>query len=99
MLPYIRFVKFSRQIGLIHKITIINGSTKLTFKMNCKNLFSRQYFNESQCIRAIRRPGNVKIAPRTPHDTAIQNFTIIFDAGPLKKKGKRRKKTLIEYLQ
>lgn len=63
---------------------MINGSTKLMFKMNCINLLSRQYFNESQCIRAIRKPGNVKIAPSTPHDTDIQNNTIIFDAGPLK---------------
>lgn len=78
-----RFVKVSRLIGLIHRITTINGSTKLVFKINFKNLLSRQYFSESQCIRAMRRPGNVNIAPRIPHDTAIQNFTIIFEAGPL----------------
>lgn len=84
MPPNTRFVNISRLIGLIHRITMINGNTKLMFKINFKNLLSRQYFNESQCIRAIRRPGNVKMAPRIPHDTAIQNFTIIFDAGPLK---------------
>lgn len=79
-----RFVNVSRLIGLIHRITMIKGSTKLIFKINFKILLSRQYFSESQCIRAIRRPGNVKMAPRIPHDTAIQNFTIIFEAGPLK---------------
>lgn len=65
------------------------------FSSNCKNLFSRQYFNESQCIRAIRRPGNVKMAPSIPHETAIQNFTIIFDAGPLVNTKKRKKNILI----
>lgn len=80
----IRFVKFSRLIGLIHRITIINGKTKLVFKINCNILLSRQYLSESQCIRAIRKPGNVKIAPKIPQETAIQNFTIIFEAGPLK---------------
>lgn len=79
-----RFVKYSRLIGLIHRITMINGNTKLVFKINCSILLSRQYFNESQCIRAIRKPGNVNMAPSMPHDTAIQNLTIIFDAGPLK---------------
>lgn len=34
-------------------------------------------------MRAIRKPGNVKMAPVIPHDTAIQNFTIILEAGPL----------------
>lgn len=78
-----RFVKYSRLIGFIHKITKINGNTKLIFNINCRKRFSRQYFNESQCIRAIRRPGNVKTAPIKPHKTAIQNLTISFDAGPL----------------
>lgn len=63
---------------------MMNGSTKLVFRITCISLLSRQYFNESQCIRAMRKPGNVKMAPKTPHDTAIQNFTMIFDAGPLK---------------
>lgn len=78
-----RFVKISRLIGLIQRITMINGSTKLMFNSICKILLSRQYLRESQCIRAIRKPGNVNMAPRTPHDTAKQNFTIIFEAGPL----------------
>lgn len=34
-------------------------------------------------MRAIRRPGNVNIAPSKPHKTAMQNLTISFDAGPL----------------
>lgn len=34
-------------------------------------------------MRAIRRPGNVNMAPIIPQETAIQNLTIIFDAGPL----------------
>lgn len=80
---YTRFVKYSRLIGLIQSITKINGNTKLMFSNNCINLFSRQYLRESQCIRAILRPGNVNMAPSRPHDMAIQNFTMIFDAGPL----------------
>lgn len=36
-------------------------------------------------MRAIRRPGNVNIAPTMPQDTAMQNLTMIFDAGPLEK--------------
>lgn len=63
-----------------------NGNTKLVFKINRFGKLSLQYFSESQCIRAIRRPGNVNMAPSMPHDTAIQNLTIIFDAGPLKSK-------------
>lgn len=34
-------------------------------------------------MRAIRSPGNVNIAPRSPQDTAIVNLTMIFEAGPL----------------
>lgn len=79
----VRFVKYSRLIGLIHKITKINGKIKLIFNRICISLLDLQYFNESQCIRAIRSPGKVKIAPSIPQDTAIVNFTMIFDAGPL----------------
>lgn len=78
-----RLVKYSRLIGLIHKITKINGNTKLMFNSNCSNFLSLQYLMESQCIRAIRRPGNVNMAPRSPQDTAIVNLTMIFEAGPL----------------
>lgn len=40
----------------------------------------------SQCILAIRRPGNVNSAPsKAPHN-ARDNFMINFDAGPLKLK-------------
>lgn len=35
-------------------------------------------------MRAILKPGNVKIAPIIPQETAMQNLTMIFDAGPLK---------------
>ena len=49
-------------------------------------MFSRQYFNESQCIFAIRRPGNVNNEPKTPQARAIKNLTTIFEAGPLETK-------------
>lgn len=83
MPPNVRLVKYSRLIGLIHRMTMMNGNTKLTLSTNWRILLSRQYFNESQCIRAMRRPGNVKMAPNNPHDIAMQNLTIILDAGPL----------------
>lgn len=41
------------------------------------------YFIVSQCIRAIRKPGNVNKAPRIPHPTAMKNLTTILEAGPL----------------
>lgn len=78
-----RFVKYSRLTGFIQSITKIKGKTKLIFNSNCNSFFSLQYFNESQCIRAIRKPGNVKMAPIIPHKTAMKNLTTIFDAGPL----------------
>ncbi len=64
-------------------MTSMNGRAKLTFSSSCMILLSLQYFSESQCIRAIRNPGNVNIAPTMPQDTAMQNLTMIFDAGPL----------------
>lgn len=70
-------------MGLIHKMTKIKGSTKLMFSKICKNLFSRQYLKESQCIFAIRKPGKVNNEPKTPQAKAIKNFTTIFEAGPL----------------
>ena len=44
---------------------------------------SLQYFNESQCMRAIRSPGNVNNAPRIPQQTAVEIITISLLAGPL----------------
>lgn len=43
-------------------------------------------------MRAIRSPGNVNIAPSKPHRTAIQNLTMIFDAGPLEELELEKKK-------
>lgn len=61
----------------------MNGNAKLMFNKICIHRLSLQYFNESQCIRAIRSPGKVNTAPTMPHATAMHNLTIIFDAGPL----------------
>jgi hypothetical protein len=44
-----------------------------------------KYFRQSHCILAERIPGNTNIAPVTAHHIARQNFTINFEAGPLKK--------------
>ena len=41
------------------------------------------YFRASHCILAILSPGNVKRAPIELHQTAMQNFSTNFDAGPL----------------
>lgn len=42
------------------------------------------YLRQSQCIFAVRIPGNMNMAPVTAHHIARQNLTINFDAGPLK---------------
>lgn len=51
-----------------------------------RNYFKYNNFRQSQCIFAVRIPGNTNIAPVTAHHKARQNLTINFDAGPLKKK-------------
>jgi len=46
--------------------------------------FKFYHLRQSQCILAVRIPGNTNIAPVTAHHKARKNFTINFEAGPLK---------------
>lgn len=51
---------------------------------NNENISNFLYLRQSQCIFAVRIPGNMNMAPVTAHHMARQNLTINFDAGPLK---------------
>lgn len=70
-------------MGLIHNMTRMKGSTKLRLSRTCSRRLPRQYFRESQCILAMRRPGKVKREPSKPQLKARKNFTTILEAGPL----------------
>ena len=54
-----------------------------------------EYRRASQCMRAIRSPGNVKRAPMEPHHRAMKNLSTSLDAGPLKRARFREMKNLV----